>query len=211
MYHRADQTAPATLALHLLGARDPARFVTLAPPVNDLLVSTRWDYRGEQVGVTVHAADPGGGSAFAYFSGFARDGSFLPALAQPTQLDLGSQPRACDANDRTSPRLVAPMVPGTRRPVLVTSSIESFILLTDYAVLHGTPERPCVSAWGAHVIPTGAMTAIVSGDLKRAWLFRGTPEVAGAIDVRPMQCHYAPGTPVPGVVWSQPGTSRSGP
>ena len=97
--------------------------------------------------------------------------------------------------------------------MLVSSSVENFVLLTEAAVLHGTPEQPCVAAWGAHAIPIrgGDMRAIIRGDLARGWLFRLTPDKSNSLDVRPMQCSFAPGTPIPNVVWTQPGTIRSSP
>jgi len=215
MHVRPEHFYADTVALFKLGGGAPvARFATIAPPSEDLAISTRWSYRGDEVGIATQVAEPSGRAGIAYYTSFTKDVDFAPPVALPTQLSLRDVPQSCDATQRkTTTRFVAPWIAGTRHPVLVSSSVERFTLLTGPAVLHGTPAEPCVAAWGADHVPrrAGQMTAILAGRLEHAWLFRVTPRRARSLDVRPMSCHYAPGTPVPAIVWTQPGTARQSP
>jgi len=183
-------------------------FVTLAPPGREgRQTVASLSYQGERVGVTVHVAVPGAPAAWASFFALGRDGKLAAPVALPTQLGLGTTPRGCSAEERRStPRLVAPSLPGSRHPVLVRSSGEGFVLLTDWAVLHGTEAAPCLGAWGAHGVEParGGSSAIIVGDPSHAWLFRPTPgrARARALDVRPMSCKYSPAAAVPKEIWS---------
>jgi hypothetical protein len=185
-------------------------FVTLAPPGRDARQTVAsLSYQGERVGVTVHVAVPSEPAAWASFFALGRDGKLAAPVALPTQLGLGTTPRGCSAEERRStPRLVAPSLPGSRHPVLVRSSGEGLVLLTDWAVLHGTEAAPCLAAWGAHGVEParGGSSAIIVGDPSHAWLFRPTPGRARALDVRPMACKYSPSSVVPKEIWSALGS-----
>lgn len=221
----------------------------------DLLTLTDWAYSGKSIGVTALVTDPRNGRAWATFQPFQSDGSLGPAAELGTPFDVGASPRPCKPSDRASTtRFEAPLTvrgeiafAGTRHPVLVTdlaaagparatsSSARpspSMSLLTWGAVLHGPPSAPCVAAWDA--IAWGApgsppVTAVVSGDLEHAWLFRTvTPDAAAprpgsprapsgagqptndlkTIEYRPMTCRFDPTAKVPESVWNVPGTSR---
>ncbi|MBI4704404.1 MAG: hypothetical protein HY744_25140 [Deltaproteobacteria bacterium] len=193
---------------------DRVGFTTLCPgPAAGRAVDeARWSYRGaDVVGVTCHATDLGAARAWAYFSPFRGDGSFGPPEILPTQADLGAQPRACSGADRArSARLLAPWVPGTRHPVLVRSMAENPVLITDFAVLHGTPAQPCVAAWTASELRSGSgqIRALLAGSLGRAWLFRPTPGAPRSLDWRRMSCRTNPAAAVPDAVWREQGTTR---
>jgi hypothetical protein len=112
-------------------------------------------------------------------------------------------------------------------------------LLTWGAILHGPPSSPCLAAWDAVSFSNPGsppVTAVLSGDLEHAWLFRtvtpdapaprpGSPRppstpggsTASAarpasdlktIEYRPMACRFDPTAKVPESVWSAPGTLR---
>jgi hypothetical protein len=76
-------------------------------------------------------------------------------------------------------------------------------------VLHGSVARPCLAAWSAVGLAPlpGSISAIVTGDSARAWLFRRTPGRGRALDVRPMSCRYSPGAAVPKEIWAALGAS----
>ena len=71
--------------------------------------------------------------------------------------------------------------------------------ITGRAVLHGPPSAPCVAAWHAR-------DAVISGDLKFAWLFDRTRN--GKLRHRQMQCTFTPNATVPQSIFSMPGTVR---
>src|SRR6185503_2951337 len=102
--------------------------------------------------------------------------------------------------------------------------------LTWGAVLHGPPSSPCVAAWDAASISAPGspqVTAVLSGDLAHAWLFRlgsaetpappprtgapgATPTPAAPraqsdlkiVEHRPMTCRFDPSAKVPDAVWN---------
>ena len=59
-------------------------------------------------------------------------------------------------------------------------------MLTSEAVLHGTPQSPCVAAFGVEPVPNEAGAAaaesalIAPDDLEHAWLFRQVPVPGGS-------------------------------
>jgi photosystem II stability/assembly factor-like uncharacterized protein len=159
-------------------------------------------YSGDRAGRTVSLGDPAGKFATSVLYPFRADG---PVLAEPirlpTQLDVPFSPRPCDDGERkTTPRTIAPSLPGTRHPVIVTDAIEpKRLLLTDDAVLHGSPASPCVAAYEAVLVsteigtPTQGETAILPVDaLDRAFLFRARAknqnDVVSGIEYRSMSC-----------------------
>lgn len=213
-------------ALALTPARDGA----------PLAFSTDWAYLGKNMlGMTVLVADPRRQRAWAHFQGFRGDVTFAPPVPLATPYDLGERPRPCTTAERmTTPRFEAGffsggamIFPGMRHPVLVSEPpaknavgvVEPIALLTGGAVIHGTPSSPCIAGWDARAVGRGPLSAVVQGDLKRAWIFRITTDPgraarrgdngAQAIEYRPMTCKYDPGARVPDAVWNEPGTQRN--
>ncbi|HTV25641.1 MAG TPA: hypothetical protein VMG12_43395, partial [Polyangiaceae bacterium] len=119
------------------------------------------------------------GSANGQLFPLQADGPVLGApLATPTQRDLADPPSACTPQRRAdSPRIVAPYQPGRRHPLVVRDAVEPVrVLLTDAAVLHGTPDAPCVDVFDAEAVKTGNSSsarerALLSLD-GPSWLFR---------------------------------------
>lgn len=196
------------------GSAAKATFTTVAPPYDELRETTSsFGYLGDTMGVAVHATDTSTWGAWATFSPLASSGRLAAAIALPTQLDLGPVATACTHDQRRgTPRQLAPYVPGTRHPVLVRTLSDSFVLLTDWAVLHGSPAQPCVAAWSAQQLqrtPARPMVALIGGDPARSWLFRPTPGRRGSVDYRSMSCQLAPGTKdLPRQIWLEAGTMR---
>jgi len=149
---------------------------------------------------------------------FRADGAvFDEPVRIPTELDLPPSPRGCAPADLATPRVVVPFQPGSRHPVIVTDPVEPMrVLLTANAVLHGTPESPCVAAYDATLVTSelssaaqGEQAIISMSSLERAWLFRKdlppgamTPEVA----YRTMSCRVDPDAEVPPEVFRERGT-----
>ena len=146
----------------------------------------------------------------------------------PTLADLGERPIACTPAQRTgTPRFEVPLYAnserlfeGQRRPVLVTERAvatgsapsSALWLLTRGAVLHGTPEAPCVAGWEAVGTEHAPFAALIGGDLRHAWLFRKpTGEQPGrSVEARPMSCRYDSGGALPPHLWHEPGATRIG-
>ncbi len=139
-------------------------------------------------------------------------------LAAPTQAHLPPQLTPCSEQQRQhTPRVLAPWVPGTRRAVLISDRSEAPItLLTAEAVLHGTPEAPCVAAYYAEAVPaarprsaSGGERAVLLADaLDASFLFRRVPSAPGSppsVEVRRLRCELAPTASVPAEVDAQPG------
>lgn len=209
----ADRHLAAVGVAGLAGPRTSETYATLAPPDDDdRQVDTGFAYVDSEAGITVHAVDPRSGEAWASFSRVDRDGGFAPATALPTQVALPEPPRPCTATERRSTaRQVAPFVAGTRHPVLIRSLAESYVLLTEWAVLHGTVRSPCVAAWTASQLqrsPAAPITAVIGGEPDRSWAFRPTPGKRGSVDYRAMRCRRSPGAEIPRTVWLEPGAMR---
>jgi hypothetical protein len=178
-------------------------------------------YVGEAAGLHLESSDLRGKDSLSRVFPFRAEGALLdPPTIVPTQLDLPATPRPCSAGDRTSsPRVVAPIQPGTRHPVIVTDPIEpQRVFLTDDAVLHGTPASPCAAAYEATLVSSEAGTGpgaageegIVFVDPgERSWLFRAakaTADPAGTLEYRAMSCRFDPAAEVPIEVFREKGT-----
>jgi hypothetical protein len=208
---KGTQEADSTVVgLAPLAARDVTSWTTIAPPGPRRRFETSWTYRGHEVGVVVQLYEMLAPRAAAWFLPFAADARFGTAEMLPTQLDV-AQPQPCtDAVTRSTPRVVAGFLPGTRHPVLVAAGVESFALVTDRAVLHGTPAAPCVAAWQARSLGGRESAAAVldgallAGGETDGWLFRPTGDGTG-VEHRPMRCELAPSAPVPEEAWREPG------
>lgn len=156
------------------------------------------------------------------------DGALFPLRADgpvlslpvrvPTQASLGDGVAACTPRQRAdTPRVIAPYQPGARHPVLVHDAVEPLrVLLSDAAVLHGTPDAACVDAFDADPVRTLGLTqtprerALLS-PLGLSWLFRVAPENPRRdtrIEYRSMKCRLDPGAEVPAEVYELPGTHR---
>lgn len=207
-----DARAPApSVARARRGERDSWAFdaMTLGwnrPPEFGLFQRMDGVRFGERFGVHVTTYDAGAAWANGFVYPLRADGPvFDEPIAVPTQLDLPAVPRGCNAADRSmSPRVVVPYQPGTRHAVLVTDPVEPMrVLLTSDAVLHGTPEAPCVAAYEASVVsePPSAQSerAILFLDaLDRSWLFRaaeGSRDRPRALEYRAMTCRFDPTIP----------------
>jgi hypothetical protein len=203
------------------GLHEPANF--------ELAQRATFAFIGSRPGWHVLWYDPTGTRRKGWFYPFRAKGSvFDPPIAVPTQLDLGDRPARCAASQRAStPRVVVPFQPGTRHPIVVTDPVEPVrLLLTSGAVLHGTPEAPCVAAWDAEAVnvdaPPGTTATPLSGntnevvraivpfdDLEHAWLFRTSrnarSEPAG-LEWRTMSCRLDPALETPPEVFQVEGT-----
>jgi hypothetical protein len=139
-------------------------------------------------------------------------------IAAPTQRDLADPPSPCTAQRRAdSPRIIAPYQPGRRHPLVVRDSVEPVrVLLTDAAVLHGTPDAPCVDVFDAEQVKTSSASnsrerALLSLD-GPSWLFRMTSDNSrrdARVEYRSMTCRPDAGVEVPSEVYDMPGTDRN--
>lgn len=191
-------------------------------PVGGLGQSVSITYSGLTPAIAVVEASPGGRWWHAYTLPF-RWASVPFGEPEPAPLlaDLPDPPTPCGAAERqSSPRVVAPAFPGEPYTILVTDAVDPpELLTTKRAVLHGTPDRPCLAAFEASgPSPRGQRasrsTSTTSGrdttserffallpaaDLGHAWLFR---EVSGAhwertVHARPMSCRFDASTVIP--------------
>ena len=178
------------------------------PAIFGLKQKMQLAYLGTNAGVYVSLFDEVNVSARALFYPFRSEGAVLDtAIPAPTQLDAGDRPRRCSKHQRkATPRVVAAFLPGTRHPVVVTDPLEPMrVLITDGAVMHGTPKTPCVAAFGAtpvpsEIAPPGLESAIIPmDDLEHSWLFRFADARAGrrVAEYRRMSCRFDPTLEVP--------------
>ncbi|HEX3597970.1 MAG TPA: hypothetical protein VHU80_22830, partial [Polyangiaceae bacterium] len=174
-------------------------------------------YVGERAALQIVTSDVVGREAKGLLYPFRADGAVFDEPTRiPTQLDLSQTPRACTPADGSTPRVVVPYQPGTRHPVFVSDAVEPMrILLTADAVLHGTPESPCVAAYDATLVSSefsgaaqGEQAIIMMSALERAWLFRKeqAPGTTGELAYRTMSCRVDPDAEVPPEVFRERGT-----
>ena len=118
------------------------------------------------------------------------------AHAAPTLSDLQQSVPVCSAEQRRlDARVVAPPVAWARFPIVVSDALEpQRVLLTNRAVLHGTPESPCVVAFEAGTVEASDdgrefSALLFPEDWGRAWAFRASEEEGEAlVEYRPMAC-----------------------
>jgi hypothetical protein len=210
--------------------------LSLAPTRGDgpLLSHADWTYGSRSsIGMTSLTADRRRPRAWAVFQPLHGDGTFGPPEPLPTLYDLGDRPRPCSAADRAKgPRFEAifssrdeVLFAGMRHPVLVNEPPSKtavgvstpITLLTAGAIAHGSPTSPCVAAWEAAGVAKSQVSAVISGDLARSWLFRAAapagPGKTGdapsqSIEYRAMTCHYDSAAPIPDTIWNERGTAR---
>jgi hypothetical protein len=199
-------------------AYDGAAMGFASPQDFGLLEQAGIAYVGERAALQVVTADVAGREARAVLYPFRADGAVLDEPTRvPTQLDLGASPRACAPADLSTPRVVVPYQPGTRRAVLVTDPVEPMrTLLTGDAVLHGTPELPCVAAYEAVLVSSelsgaaqGEQAIVPMATPERSWLFRKTEGLRDAVPelaYRTMSCRVDREAEVPPEVFRERGT-----
>lgn len=179
-------------------------------------------YSGLAPALAVVQANPGGTWWRAYTVPLRSDSHLFgsPAPA-PLLTDLPDPPPPCEAVERSgSPRLIAPSFPGEPYPVLVTDAVDPPRLLrTGRAVLHGSPERPCVAAFEASTphsdgrrvtssLPSTSggvdgrertFALLPAADLGHSWLFREVTEARWqrTIHARPMSCRFDANAVIP--------------
>ncbi len=170
--------------------------VGLAPASGPRRVTvTHWSYRGAEAGVTVSLVQRDLQRAASYFVPWSAASGVGAAIAVPTQRALET-PRPCSDDEvRTTPRVVAPFLVGTRHPVIIDDFVEG--LMTSEAILHGSPDRPCLLGYVADVERRGGARAFLPASLGRSWLLRVSPRASRAIDVAAMECAFAPEVAAP--------------
>lgn len=189
------------------GALDPARF--------GLTQSSNIAYLGQRAGQVIETFDSASARAEAKLFLFRAKGAVLePPIDVPTQLSLGDKVERCSAaTEASTARIVAAPYPGTRHPVLVSDGGDApQAFLTGYAVLHGTPEAPCVSMFDGEPIATDGATAPLArvllpvGDLSRAYLFRvGAQGPEAKLEYHGLSCRLDPSVEVPPELYRAPG------
>jgi hypothetical protein len=165
----------------------------------------------------------------------APSGEAAPTLAAPRpvalQADLPDPPAPCNDEARgREPRVVAPAFPGGPHPILITDSSEPpRVLVTERAVLHGSPQNPCVAAFEASTPRGGMRQSIVPGssgggrepritaivpmnDMAHAWAFQEIrqSEWQVAVQARPMSCRFDASLTIPRELVPRLGSPRAG-
>jgi hypothetical protein len=188
------------------------------PSAFGLSMSSNVGYQGNTSGLCLQVENSDGARASAVFQPFRATSSVMgPAVRVPTQSDLGDRPNRCSASDIAStPRVDANTLAGTRHPVVVSDSSDPpRLFLSLGAVLYGTPENACATAFDADevAIDNAALrherALLLLDDLDHSWLFRGSQDAAGSgagIQYRTMKCHFEPDLEVPSDVYRAPGT-----
>jgi hypothetical protein len=177
-------------------------------------------YVNGSAGVHLTTRRPHGSTESRIFPLQAEGSVFGPAISVPTQADLTDPLAPCSARERAdSPRVVSPHHPGRRRPLLVHDAVEPLrVMLSDSAVLRGSPDKPCAEVFDAELVQapgsTGATKerALVSPG-GTSWLFRLSPDNTRRdlrVEYRTMQCKSDPGLDPPSEVYEMPGTRQEG-
>ncbi|NUO53867.1 MAG: hypothetical protein HOV80_33910 [Polyangiaceae bacterium] len=159
---------------------------TIAPGYADL----EWIYSGDRSGVAALSIGAGPERAEAWMISdrgldtepipLARLGHAADRVTFCTTEKRRTTPRSVSAHFTRAAALI-----GTagRRAVLITDAtsggggslgapvMEPIWLLTDGAVMHGSPADPCIAAWRASGVRGGAV-AVIAGDLEHAWLIK---------------------------------------
>ncbi len=182
------------------------------------VVNSNVAYVGNTSGMYVQALDNDSNRASAVFYPFRANGDVTGApVAVPTQQSLADRPNRCSASELTgTARIDALALPGTRHPIVVTDASDApRLFLTNSAVLHGTAENACATAFGADEIavdnaaPRHEQVLLLTEDLEHTWLFRQNQDPTAAptgVQYRTMKCHFDPDLDVPSEVYRAPGT-----
>lgn len=181
----ADGTSPRDVEAAVL-LREPPLLATR-------LQGTRLSYWGDRIGVVSMMADFDETFWSARFAPFGEDSALGPVLAVPLQSALGLRPLACtEAVRLATPRIVAPAFPGSTRQVSLELEGERRELVLGAAVLHGTPQDPCVAAWEGEPgpgEPKGRLLLLPRPDGWFGYYFapREAPQ-RGGYDAWPLRC-----------------------
>jgi hypothetical protein len=175
-------------------------------------------YLGNASGLYLQSQSLLGSGARATFFPFQASGAVMGAgIAVPTQANLADRPSRCgNAELASTPRIDAPFLPGTRHPIVVTDASDPpRLFLSLGAVLYGTPDNACATAFDAEEISLDAAPArhervlMMLDDLDHTWLFRvvddgnsGPPSV----QYRTLKCHFEPDLELPSEVYRASGT-----
>jgi hypothetical protein len=205
-------------------AQAPSRALAVGwpdPRAAGLVQAVSLAYTDRAPSVFVVQASPTGHWWRAYTAPLQAEGEPVgPAVPAPLQPDLSDPPAPCDsAARRRTARIVAPAFPAEPHPVLLTDPVDApRLLVTGRAVLHGTPEQPCVAAFeaaelrphradrlgaGGNAPAAGAQERVFAllptGDLSNAWAFQEVSETRWhkRIQARPMSCRYDPALTLP--------------
>lgn len=171
-------------------------------------------YLGVASGLYVQSQVGDGTRASAAYYAFRATGEVMGAkVPVPTQASLADRPARCTETVlATTPRIDAGFLPGTRHPILVSDNSDPpRLFLSAGAVLYGTPENACATAFDADELAFDNATLrreralLLLDDLEHSWLFRSTSE-SGAVQYRTMKCHFEPDLEVPSDVYRAPGT-----
>jgi hypothetical protein len=164
-------------------------------------------YVGDRAGAHIEQSDESGSFATAVIFPFQAEGDAVGApVPVPTLFGLGDRPSACSVERRAkTPRVISAPTQGTLHPVVVSDSVEGpRTLLTTGAVLHGTPDAPCASTFGAVLVPADGAppsreSALISLDTpERSVLFRVMGDGAATrVEYRAMNCRFDPNLDVP--------------
>ncbi|MET0792394.1 MAG: hypothetical protein ABW061_12805 [Polyangiaceae bacterium] len=188
------------------------------PSAFGLTMSSNVGYLGNSSGLCLQTEASDGMSPSAAFYPFHATGNVMgPAVPVPTQMNLAERPNRCSASDLTStPRVDANSLPGTRHPVVVTDSSDPPRLFLSFgAVLYGTPENACATAFDAQELAVDNAplrrehALLLLDDLDHSWLFRLVQDAGGStsgVQYRTMKCHFDPDLEVPSDVYRAPGT-----
>lgn len=189
------------------------------PGAFGLTVSSNVAYQGNASGLYLQTDSNAGGSPSAAFYPFQAVASVMgAAVPVPTQVNLAERPNRCSASDLTStPRADANSLPGTRHPIVISDASDPPRLFLSFgAVLYGTPENACATAFDAQELAVDnaplrhESALLLLDDLDHAWLFRLTQDASGSpsgAQYRTMKCHFDPDLEVPNDVYRAPGTS----
>jgi hypothetical protein len=181
-------------------------------------LSSNLAYLGSSSGLYVQAERSTGGHASAVYYPFRATGEVMGSpIAVPTQESLGDRPSRCSASQLTStPRIDANYLPGTRHPLIVSDASDApRLFLSAGAVLQGTPENACATAYEAEEIaidpsaPRHERVILLLDDLEHTWLFRQVQDTntgSSSVQYRTMKCHFDPDLEVPSEVYRAPGT-----
>ncbi len=143
--------------------------------------------------------------------------------AVPLQADLPDPPAPCsDDSRKRDARIVSPAFPGNPHPVVISDASEADrVLVTERAVLHGSPKSPCVAVFDAVARSSGSalgaagrgaprVSALVPlGDLAHAWAFQVARLAEGQVTVqaRPMSCRFDESLTIPRELLPELGSS----
>ncbi len=181
-------------------------------------VSSYLAYLGNASGWYVQSESTNSGRASAVFYPFRPSGEVTgPPIAVPTQQDLTDRPSRCAPSELAgTPRIDAGYLPGTRHPVIVSDSSDApRLFISEGAVLYGTPENACATAFDAEEIAVDAGAThderliLPLDDLDHSWLFHLTHlsnTSQTGVQYRTMKCHFDPDLEVPSEVYRASGT-----